>query len=125
MKSPAFQFYPADFLADENVIAMSLEDRGALITSICEAAMRRDVEALNRLRFIGRVLVYRSNRAGVPLLLKQRVLSVGKCASCGCSDSLQVDHRRPVSKGGTNDPENLQCLCQRCNRTKSDHWSAR
>ena len=31
-KSPAFQFYAADFLADENVQAMSLAERGAYIT---------------------------------------------------------------------------------------------
>lgn len=34
-KSPAFQFYPADFLADENVAVMSLAGRGAYITLMC------------------------------------------------------------------------------------------
>ena len=34
-RAPAFQFYPADFLADENVAAMTLEERGAYITLIC------------------------------------------------------------------------------------------
>lgn len=34
-KSPAFQFYPGDFLSDENVAAMSLEERGAYITLLC------------------------------------------------------------------------------------------
>jgi uncharacterized protein YdaU (DUF1376 family) len=31
-RAPAFQFYAADFLADENVMAMTLEERGAYIT---------------------------------------------------------------------------------------------
>lgn len=31
---------------------------------------------------------------------------------------LEVDHIIPVSKGGLSDPENLQTLCWRCNRTK-------
>jgi uncharacterized protein YdaU (DUF1376 family) len=31
-KSPAFQFYPQDFLADINVAAMSMEERGCYIT---------------------------------------------------------------------------------------------
>lgn len=31
---------------------------------------------------------------------------------------LEVDHIVPVSKGGTSEPENLQTLCWRCNRTK-------
>lgn len=32
MRSPAFQFYPKDFLTDENVDVMTLEQRGAYIT---------------------------------------------------------------------------------------------
>lgn len=34
-KSPAFQFYPREFLADGNVSGMSLHERGAYITLIC------------------------------------------------------------------------------------------
>lgn len=33
--SPAFQFYPADFLSDINVQAMSFEERGIYITALC------------------------------------------------------------------------------------------
>jgi uncharacterized protein YdaU (DUF1376 family) len=36
-RSPAFQFYPSDFLSDQNVIPMSLQERGAYITLICLA----------------------------------------------------------------------------------------
>jgi len=31
-----------------------------------------------------------------------------------------LDHIKPRSKGGTNDDDNLQLLCRRCNRAKSD-----
>src|SRR5262245_53915409 len=34
-KSPAFQFYPSDFLSDINVAAMTLAERGAYITLLC------------------------------------------------------------------------------------------
>lgn len=34
-RSPAFQFYPADFLSDIHVATMSLAERGAYITLIC------------------------------------------------------------------------------------------
>ncbi|MBX9921860.1 MAG: HNH endonuclease [Mycolicibacterium frederiksbergense] len=33
---------------------------------------------------------------------------------------LEVDHIIPVSKGGLSTPDNLQTLCWRCNRTKSN-----
>ncbi len=33
---------------------------------------------------------------------------------------LEVDHVIPVSKGGLSTPDNLQTLCWRCNRTKSN-----
>jgi len=34
-KSPAFRFYPADFLADIKVASMSMEERGIYITLLC------------------------------------------------------------------------------------------
>jgi 5-methylcytosine-specific restriction endonuclease McrA len=33
-------------------------------------------------------------------------------------DDLEVDHIKPLSKGGTERISNLQLLCTRCNRTK-------
>lgn len=45
------------------------------------------------------------------------------CAHCGRKlrkDSVEIDHIIPKSKGGTNQPENLQCLCIHCNRSKRD-----
>jgi uncharacterized protein YdaU (DUF1376 family) len=38
-RSPAFQFYPRDFLTDSHVIAMALPERGAYITLLCLAWM--------------------------------------------------------------------------------------
>lgn len=31
----------------------------------------------------------------------------------------QVDHRTPKAKGGTDDPENLEVICEPCHRVKS------
>ena len=45
------------------------------------------------------------------------------CQLCGAGRNdavLEVDHIVPRSKGGSNDPDNLQVLCARCNRGKSN-----
>lgn len=44
-----------------------------------------------------------------------------KCVYCGVllSDKYHIDHKTPVSRGGTNDLENLQLLCVTCNLKKS------
>lgn len=38
----------------------------------------------------------------------------------GHRKALEVDHKRPVSKGGSNRRRNLQATCKRCNREKGD-----
>lgn len=49
-----------------------------------------------------------------------------RCRLCGrgVDDAegltLQVDHRMPIAKGGTDDEENLWTLCDECNGAKSD-----
>lgn len=52
-KSPAFQFYPKDFLSDANVMAMSLTELGAYwkLTCICwnEGSLPADTKSLARL----------------------------------------------------------------------------
>ena len=49
-----------------------------------------------------------------------------RCQMCGVTAkdgaTLEIDHITPVSKGGTNDADNLQVLCRDCNAGKSDSW---
>lgn len=48
------------------------------------------------------------------------------CCNCGNSTHaepnllLEIDHIIPVAKGGCTVKENLQTLCWKCNRSKSD-----
>ena len=52
-RSPAFQFYPKDFLSDENVRVMSLQERGVYITLLClcwiQGSLPAGVERLAKL----------------------------------------------------------------------------
>jgi uncharacterized protein YozE (UPF0346 family) len=47
-----------------------------------------------------------------------------RCQICGASSEdnkrLEIDHKIPVAKGGSNEPKNLWVLCFACNRGKSD-----
>lgn len=67
------------------------------------------------------------NFASLSQHVKAQVLAQANytCQKCGAKQSegaaLQVDHIIPRSKGGTNNLNNLQCLCSVCNNQKSDN----
>lgn len=51
----------------------------------------------------------------------------GACEFCGTIESdaggeLTIDHYRPTSREGTDDPDNLVYCCIRCNQYKGDYW---
>lgn len=54
----------------------------------------------------------------VKMLVWQR--DRGRCVRCGSNTELQYDHIIPFSLGGASTAENLQILCGRCNRAKSN-----
>ncbi|MFQ5431805.1 MAG: HNH endonuclease [Nitrospinota bacterium] len=41
-----------------------------------------------------------------------------RCGSSGQCIKLEVDHKVPISKGGSDSLDNLQTLCFKCNRGK-------
>lgn len=46
-------------------------------------------------------------------LVKNRV-----CGVCGTTENLSFDHIIPISRGGSDEPENIQTLCRVCNSRK-------
>lgn len=81
---------------------------------------------------LGQKIKWRKSAAGQRALMTARLREFIKerddhtCRYCSISLAvephllLEVDHIVPVSKGGLSLPENLQTLCWRCNRTKSN-----
>lgn len=66
-------------------------------------------------------------RINIPAKLKEKVRQTAKnrCGFClflqtYLPNFLRIDHIVPISKGGTNDEENLWLLCESCNAAKSD-----
>lgn len=70
-----------------------------------------------------------ADAANISLRRRAQVLAPGRCAMCGRTPlgdgvKLVVDHKLPREWGGTNDPENLQPLCEDCNGGKKDYFSS-
>ncbi len=61
-------------------------------------------------------------RHSIPKAVKQEVWQRdgGKCVECGSKENLEYDHIIPISKGGANTARNIQLLCEKHNRSKSD-----
>lgn len=52
---------------------------------------------------------------------RARVVARAVCEYCRCQTGpFEVDHRRPVSRAGSNDFENLELACVSCNTQKSN-----
>ena len=60
-------------------------------------------------------------RSGLTAIKKQEIHERfnHKCVYCG-ELSEEIDHIVPISRGGTNDDNNLVAACMACNRSKSD-----
>jgi len=53
--------------------------------------------------------------------LKLAMLAAGQeyaCVECGTTHDITIDHKHPLSLGGSDDVSNLQFLCRSCNSRK-------
>jgi hypothetical protein len=97
---------------------------------------RQTIDAL--IEALGQKIRFRQSAAGQRALMTERLRNFIKerdyhtCQNPRCNISLarephlllEVDHVVPVSKGGMSTPDNLQTLCWRCNRTKSNKMAS-
>ncbi|HLH64166.1 MAG TPA: HNH endonuclease signature motif containing protein [Solirubrobacteraceae bacterium] len=80
-----------------------------------------------RYRLVGRKPIHESEDLGISERVRAQVLRFGRCEQCGRTPRdhgvvLQVDHKMPQRWGGGNEIENLQALCEECNRGKKDYY---
>ena len=61
-----------------------------------------------------------SRRAQLLLMLIERDGYICKFPNCDVQEGLTIDHIVPLSKGGSDEPVNLQLLCRKHNSSKSD-----
>ena len=95
------------------------EALGALMHYLCRSVAAGHTDLAESLPFVRRVRLRPSGcRPAIPVAVKDDVLSGDCCVVCGSAENLEIDHIIPVSRGGTNDRENLQLLCRTCNRSK-------
>ena len=53
-------------------------------------------------------------------IVRKRILDKCKnrCVNCGSTETLEVDHIIPLSRGGKHNEDNFQILCKTCNLKK-------
>lgn len=70
--------------------------------------------------------IERVERAKVSNELRQEIFERDgyTCVICGSTEkeSLEIDHIKPISKGGKTEPGNLQTLCHDCNARKGNNF---
>jgi hypothetical protein len=111
----------AKWTAWVHVTGMTHEEEASFLDDFCCRCLMGDADWVTSFPFVEDVKLERRrsvSRAGVHPAVRERVLAAGECAYCGATDDLSVDHIIPLSKGGTSEEANLQCLCLLCNIRK-------
>ena len=101
--------------------------------AMLENTIELNIDNLNKLIiYLSDTMKYKQSAAGQRALLttklRRKILSRDKCTCQLCGNStnnepnllLEIDHIIPISKGGITTEDNLQVLCWRCNRKKSN-----
>lgn len=99
-------------------------EKAEIASKLKEKQRRRDLEKQVRQELIdgGELFGDQTKRPPIPREVVDAVYrrDGGRCQECGATEDLQLDHIIPFSKGGATSVENLQLLCGKCNREKSN-----
>ncbi len=112
-------------LAGMGLDAVHASEVAEMLAEVERATKQESDEAIERRRVneAARTTRYRSRGGGqIDEDVRSEVLARDdyRCVTCGSDDHLQIDHVKPLAKGGGNEIENLQVLCRVCNARKRD-----
>jgi 5-methylcytosine-specific restriction endonuclease McrA len=113
-------------LEDMNIVAIYTQsgEQRVMLNPTLSYASNRDLKSVNK-TYLRRRHKDKSKRKHIAAQLRAKVLERDNatCQLCGAKapdSEIEVDHIKPVSLGGTNNEENLRCLCKKCNVGKGD-----
>lgn len=113
----------------------SVQSTGLLLEKLCDFYLRKKdltvvptTQRLNpRIETVRKISS--QLRSSIPMANRRAVFrrDRGRCQFqgpdgklCGTTFGIEIDHILPVSRGGTNEVENLRCLCRAHNQWKAD-----
>jgi hypothetical protein len=108
--------FRSEFYWEEDTYAVE-----AVQAFILEHLARRERRVQRALALMERVAPAAvAQRRAIPTPLRVLVWNRdgGRCVDCGAESGLQFDHVIPLALGGATAAENLQLLCEDCNRAK-------
>ncbi|MCI0557958.1 MAG: HNH endonuclease [Nitrososphaera sp.] len=115
-------------LDDDNWCSSWKKKRDYICKSCSNVVVRRSQKRKRKQQPFYRATIFTNRRA--PGVVTEKMLSAiydnqqHLCFYCKADMDVvgwHLDHLLPVSKGGTNDPDNLAFACGFCNRAKNDH----
>lgn len=124
-QGPTLTLWPGDWIAEADRLDAHLKAGGTMASFPSIAGTDGSFKLLSEVQGLE---FQKAKRKPISSRLRYQVLlrDGHRCVDCGASPAddssvrLEIDHRVPVSRGGSNDIDNLQTLCWACNHGKSD-----
>ena len=106
-------------LFSREIRMMTCAELGALVLEMFDDLQHGRFKKVLKLPFVDGVRKGASGRQrpAIPTSIRNRIRAM-PCVVCGASEPIEVDHIKPLSRGGHHRESNFQPLCKPCNRSK-------